>query len=219
VSADRLTAVSGSAAQQGNRRRLVTRGLAGASAERPDRHHDPSTGGSTGFLALGPPVGTPAALAAKNATVTIPVIIVGVGDPVAQGVVASLVHPFAWMLGLSGVPLGRCARWHRTLGLSNVDPETCYVASPLGDNMGLADDIRWKVDARVLPRGTPDNVSARRGDGQQCNAFDDLISTGQVEYGVDLPGLGTLLFHAGCFGLWEAELLRRGLLKQPVPRR
>jgi hypothetical protein len=87
-----------------------------------------------------------------------------------------------------------------------------------GNNMGLADDIRCKVDARVLPRGTPDNVSARRGDGQQCHACDDLISTGQVEYGVDLPGLGTLLFHASCFGLWEAEMLRRGWLKQPVPR-
>jgi putative ABC transport system substrate-binding protein len=47
--------------------------------------------------------GTTAALAAKNTTVTIPVVILGVGDPVGQGIVASLAHPAGNITGLSAV--------------------------------------------------------------------------------------------------------------------
>jgi len=45
--------------------------------------------------------GTPATLAAKDATGTIPIIIVGVGDAVAQGIVTSLARPGANVTGLS----------------------------------------------------------------------------------------------------------------------
>jgi putative ABC transport system substrate-binding protein len=44
---------------------------------------------------------TPAAMAAKNATTTIPIVVASMGDPVGTGLVASLGHPGGNLTGLS----------------------------------------------------------------------------------------------------------------------
>jgi putative tryptophan/tyrosine transport system substrate-binding protein len=48
---------------------------------------------------------TPAVLAAKDATTTIPIVMVTTGDPVATGLVASLAHPGGNLTGLAGLGL------------------------------------------------------------------------------------------------------------------
>jgi putative tryptophan/tyrosine transport system substrate-binding protein len=52
------------------------------------------------LLAVG---ATPATLAAKDATTTIPIVMVGVGDPVGSGLVASLAQPGGNVTGLAAV--------------------------------------------------------------------------------------------------------------------
>jgi putative ABC transport system substrate-binding protein len=47
--------------------------------------------------------GTPAALAVKKATTSVPVVMVAVGDPIGTGLVSSLAHPGGNLTGLSSI--------------------------------------------------------------------------------------------------------------------
>jgi putative ABC transport system substrate-binding protein len=94
--------------------------------------------------------GTPAALAAKNATGTIPVIIIGVGDPVGQGVVASLARPGGNVTGLSAVVTELYAK--RVQLLRDLAPRAARIAA-LFNMSNPAIPPQWKeveIAARSL---------------------------------------------------------------------
>lgn len=74
------------------------------------------------IVALGPP----ATLAAKNATQTIPIVFVAMGDPLASGVVASLARPGANLTGTTRM-ISEMSAKHVEL-LKEIDPSLVKIA-------------------------------------------------------------------------------------------
>jgi hypothetical protein len=80
--------------------------------------------------------------------------------------------------------------------------------------MGLADDIRGRVHRRELPRARPPKIWSGFGDSTNCSACDEPIFHAHVRYELEVDDRA-FHFHLGCFGLWDAELRRRGLDRSP----
>jgi putative ABC transport system substrate-binding protein len=117
--------------------------------------------------------GTPAALAAKNATGTIPVIITGVGDPVGQGVVASLARPGANVTGLSSFVNEIYAK--RVELLRELVPGTTRLAA-LFNMSNPAVPPAWKeVETAARSLGLQPQLHDVRKSGDLAQAFDAAI--------------------------------------------
>jgi putative ABC transport system substrate-binding protein len=115
--------------------------------------------------------GTPAALAAKNATRTIPIVLLGVGDPVAQGVVASLAHPGANITGLSAVATELYAK--RLELLTELVPRVARIA--FLTNMGNPNEqLNWEqIETAARALGIRSQLLDVRKPEDFGRAFDD----------------------------------------------
>ena len=115
--------------------------------------------------------GTPAALAAKNATRTIPIVLLGVGDPVAQGLVASLAHPVANITGLSAVATELYAK--RLELLTELVPRVARIA--FLTNMGNPNEqFNWEqIETAARALGIRSQLLDVRKSEDLGRAFDD----------------------------------------------
>jgi ABC-type uncharacterized transport system substrate-binding protein len=86
--------------------------------------------------------GGPAASAAKKATTTVPIVMVGVGDPVGQGLVASLARPGGNVTGLSSLSLGLNTK--RLEILKDAVPKLARVGLLWLSGGGIGQDLQMK---------------------------------------------------------------------------
>jgi len=107
---------------------------------------------------------TPAALAARNATTSIPTVFAGVGDPVGAGVVPSLAHPGANATGISLLATELSAK--RLEILREIAPNMSPVVMLWNDtNPGMvlraheAQDAAAKLGVRIESTGVHDLIS------------------------------------------------------------
>jgi hypothetical protein len=70
-----------------------------------------------------------------------------------------------------------------------------------------------KLKAGALPDRLPEKMGSGFGGGHACDACDDPVLPAQTEYTYELPNGRTLRLHVGCAGLWQAELMRRGVTR------
>jgi putative ABC transport system substrate-binding protein len=122
--------------------------------------------------------GTPAALAAKNATSTIPIVMAASGEPVGVGLVKSLAHPGGNVTGLSAFVTELLAK--RIELLKEINPRIERIA--LLDNMGNRSvPPQWeelKKAARIL--GVESQLLDVRKPEELDRAF-DLASNQHVD--------------------------------------
>jgi putative tryptophan/tyrosine transport system substrate-binding protein len=121
---------------------------------------------------------TPATLAAKQATTTIPIVMVDVGDPVGSGIVASFAHPGGNITGLSDLSSELYGK--RLELLKDAFPQFRHVAFLFNPaNLSYRSTLKaMEIVARSL------NVEVRPYEVRLPNEFENAFST-MVERRVD----------------------------------
>lgn len=119
--------------------------------------------------------GTPAALAAKNATRTMPLVMTAAGDPVGSGIVASLARPGGNVTGMSGLGVEMYAK--RIEVLQALLPRLARIAG-LFNMSNPNHPPQWKqVERAARSLGVQSQLLEVRDSGDLEQAFD--AATGQ----------------------------------------
>ena len=123
--------------------------------------------------------GTAAVRAAKKATTTLPIVFVGVGDPVQEGLVASLARPGGNVTGLSLVAPESISKWLELLKL--VVPGADLVAvlynpDPMPESARIARLREVELSARAL--GLRVQLFEARGPEEFEPAFSEISTSG-----------------------------------------
>ncbi len=109
-------------------------------------------------------VGTPPAVAARDATTTVPIVFFFVGDPVGSGLVASYARPGRNLTGIGGFAAGLCVKQLEVL--KEVVPKASRMAMFVNDDFPLHAAVAPKSSPRHGRLGVtlvPVQVKVRRG--------------------------------------------------------
>jgi putative ABC transport system substrate-binding protein len=128
--------------------------------------------------------GTPAALAAKRATATIPIVMASAGDPVALGLVASLAHPGGNITGYSFAYPEVSAK--RAALLKELLPSLQRVALPVFPGNPIAELTVKRAEAAYRSLGVRAILIEP---GESAGSF-LAEAVRQGAQAIDVPGLG-----------------------------
>src|SRR5499426_1446079 len=133
--------------------------------------------------------GTRAAVAAKQATSTIPIVLAGVGDPVQAGLVSSLSHPGSNITGLSRLSPDFIGK--RVELIKEVIPKTNRIAALSNpDNPAHAANLR-QIDIRARASAIELQIVTARNPNEFESAFADAKARANA-----LLLMPDALFHA-----------------------
>jgi putative ABC transport system substrate-binding protein len=121
--------------------------------------------------------GQQATLAAKQATATIPIVMVGVQDPVGTGIVGSLARPGANVTGLSAQAEEYAAKWLELL--KTVLPHLARVAV-LADPTNPSYDVYWRA---LRPAAQTLGVQLHALDARQPGDLPGAFAEGRASAG------------------------------------
>ena len=139
--------------------------------------------------------GTDAALAAKQSTQSIPIVMAAIGDPVAMGIVTSLAHPGGNITGYSMVSTDlapkRAALVHELL------PSARRVALIVGTGSGIAPLLRAKAETAYRALGiTPIPVefdASSTDEGVLARAVDLHVQAVEIAFDGPMEEVGPLM--------------------------